>query len=248
MPDCRFILDNLNDSAAMTGPLVTGSDAVDISGAQMVAGPDGWVITISTVNPAQQNPRLRVFVALDMDVDGRADNNVLTGPQAGADTVYGIVYGGGAWTLNREQMDRGTKIFAEVQTKATYSIDAKGYTLKIPYAEVPQAAPAYWKVNVAERDAARVTIDYVPDAGLSCTPSLAPKNDLPSLAARTKYLLKTGLGDQLLIGAVVLGALIEIFIKLKKIRNKKMLSRRNVIKIIAIAILAVVGAVYWYLA
>jgi len=58
MSDCRLVLDNLSDMASLQGSLMTGSDAVDISGAQMTAGSAGWQVVVKTVSPAQQNPRL----------------------------------------------------------------------------------------------------------------------------------------------------------------------------------------------
>jgi len=221
MNDCRLVLDNLNDMVSLQGPLITGSDVVDISGAQMSQGADGWKVVINTVSPAQQDPRLQVTAALYLDVDGRMENNAAAGPRLGADTVYGIVYNAGAWKLTREQIDKTLNAFQTVPTKATYSIAPGGYTLNIPYAEVPKTAPSYWKVGVAEKDAARLTVDYAPDAGMSCAPSLAPANRIADLAAKAKYLWNMGVGDDVFVGAVVIAALIVIFFKWKKKRNKK---------------------------
>jgi len=220
MTDCRLVLDNISDMASLQGPLITGSDVVDISGAQMVAGVDGWKILINTVDPAAQNPRLQVTAALYLDVDGRMDNNAAAGPRLGADTVYGIVYNAGGWKMTREQLDKAVNAFETMPTKATYSVGDSGYVLNIPYSEVPKTAPAYWKVGVAEKDATRLTVDYAPDNGMSCAPTLAPKNGLAEFAVHAKYLWNMGLGDELIAGAVVMAALIVVFFKLKKAKNK----------------------------
>ena len=220
MTDCRLILDNISDMVSLQGPLITGSDAVDISGAQMVAGVDGWKVSINTVDPAAQNPRLQVTAALYLDVDGRMDTNAAAGPRLGADTVYGIVYNAGAWKITREQLDKAVNAFETVPTKATYSIDNNGYKLEIPYSEVPKTAPAYWKVGIAEKDATRLTVDYAPDSGMSCAPVLAPKNGLADFAVHAKYLWNMGLGDELIAAAVVIAALVVVFFKLKKAKKK----------------------------
>ena len=221
MPDCRLVLDNLSDMASLRGPLVTGSDVVDISGAQMAAGAIGWQIMIKTVSPAQQNPRLSVSVALYLDVDGRMDNNATAGPRFGADTVYGIAYNGGQWKISREVFNPQQNAFLLQPTKATYSMNNDGYTLNIPYSEVAKTAPTYWKVGVGVSDATRLTVDYAPDSGMACTPALAPKNNLAALATRAKYAWNMGLGDQVFVGAVVLAALLVIFFKWKKAKKKK---------------------------
>jgi hypothetical protein len=221
MPDCRLILDNISDMASLKGSLVTGSDAVDISAAQMTAVADGWQIAIKTVAPAQQNPRLSVSVALYLDVDGRMENNATVGQRLGADMVYGIAYDAGAWKMMREQMNVAENGFETVPTKATYSINNDGYTLNIPYSEVPKTAPAYWKVGVAEKDATRLTVDYAPDSGMACTPSLAPRNNLAELAVRFKNAWNTGLSDQVFVGAVAIAALAVIFYRWKKNKKKK---------------------------
>ena len=221
MPDCRLVLDNLSDMVSLHGSLVAGSDVVDISGAKMTAGADGWQVVVKTVNPALQNPRLSVSVALYLDVDGRMENNATAGPRLGADTVYGIAYNVGVWKIVREQMNVAANGFETVATKATYSINNDGYTLNVPYSEVDKTAPAYWKVGVGVSDATRLTVDYAPDSGMACTPSLAPKNDLAALASRAKYAWNTGLGDQVIIGAVAIVALVVIFFRWKKVKNKK---------------------------
>lgn len=221
MLDCRLVLDNLSDMVSLHGSLITGSDVVDISGAKMSAGVDGWQVDIKTVNPALQNPRLSVSVALYLDVDGRMENNATIGPRLGADTVYGIVSGAGKWKITKEQMNVAANGFETVSTKATYSINNDGYTLNIPYSEVAKDAPAYWKVGVGVSDATRLTVDYAPDSGMTCTPSLAPKNNLANLAVRAKYAWNTGLGDQVFVGTVVIAALVVIFFRWKKAKNKK---------------------------
>jgi hypothetical protein len=221
MSDCRFILDNVSDMSAQSGSLVTGSDAIDISGAQMIKGADGWQLLVKTVDPAQQNPRLSVSVALYLDVDGRMDNNATAGPRLGADTVYGIVSGKDGWKITRETMNVVENGFKTASTQATFSVASDGYTINIPYSEVAKDTPAYWKAGVAEGDASRLTIDYVPDIGLSCTPSMAPKNGLADLAVRTKTVLDSGLRDILVVAAVVIAAAIVVFLKWKKNRKNK---------------------------
>jgi hypothetical protein len=220
MPDCRFILDNVSDMAAQSGLLVTGSDAIDISGAQIIQSADGWQLLVKTVNPAQQNPRLSVSVALYLDVDGRMDNNATAGPRLGADTVYGIASGNDGWKITREIMNVKENGFKTMSTKATYSVTKDGYAINIPYSEVAKDAPAYWKAGVAEGDASRLTVDYIPDIGLSCTPSLAPKNGLANLASQTKTVLDSGWRDILVVAAVVIAAAIVVFLKWKKAKSR----------------------------
>ena len=171
--DCRNISDNLNDQVAQSGVLIAGSDAVDISGASMTAGGNGWSVLVKTAAPAQQNPRLATTVALYLDVDGRPENNAIGGPRLGADTVYALVYDNGAWRLTKEVLNVKTNVFEVAPTVGTYSIAAQGYVLNIPYAEVPKNASAYWKTGVAVKDAGRLTVDYAPDVGMSCAPVLA---------------------------------------------------------------------------
>ena len=221
MTDCRLILDNLNDYVSLAGPLVTGSDVIDISGAQMAAAASGWQVTVSTVAPAQQNPRLPTTIIAYLDVDGRADNNATSGLTAGADTAFEIVYAGGGWHVFRGQIDHATGTITTVPTNATYSISAKDYTLNIPYAEVPKTAPAYWRVAATEADSSRRTIDYAPDAGMACTPSLAPKNSWTALALRVKTLWNSGLSDQVLVGVVVLAALLVVLWRWIKSKKEK---------------------------
>jgi hypothetical protein len=220
MSDCRLILNNLNDYVSLKGPLVTGSDVVDISEAQMIAGVKGWQIVINTVNPAQQNPRLHVTVSLYLDIDGQMDNNATVGLQLGADTVYKLDYVDGQWKMSKEQ-SRRQNIFSTVLTQATYRITNIGYAIDIPYSEVPKNAPNYWKVSVSEQDANRFTLDYAPGSGMACAPSLTPKNSWIELATHAKYLWDTGLGDQVVVGAVVIAALVVIFFKWKKTGKKK---------------------------
>jgi len=222
MSDCRLILDNISDMASLKGPLVTGSDAIDISSAQMALGADGWKVLIKTVAPAVQNPRLSVTVALYLDVDGRMENNATVAPGLNADTIYGLSYNAGAWKLIKETVtDAKANAFTLVPTKATYSIGADGYTLNIPYAEVAKTAPAYWKAGIVSGDAARLTVDYVPDTAMACTPSLAPRNGLADFVTRAKNAWNMGLNDEVFVGAVVLAALVVVFYKWKKARNKK---------------------------
>jgi len=220
MLDCRLVLDNISDMNSLQGSLVTGSDAVDISGAQMSQETEGWRVVIKTVSPAQQNPRLQVSVALYLDVDGRMENNATAGPRLGADTVYGIVSSSSGWKAVREQMSVADNAFYAVSTEATYSINNDGYTLNIPYSEVPKTAPVYWKVGVAEKDATRLTVDYAPDTGMSCAPGLAPSNGLGSLAARAKYSWNMGLNDMVVAGAVVIAALAVILYRWKKAKPR----------------------------
>jgi len=219
MPDCRFILDNLNDFSSLQGSLVTGSDVVDISGAEMIAGDNSWKVLIKTMNPAQKNPRLEVSVALYLDVDGRMDNNATAGPRLGADTVYGIVSKGGDWKITREAFKKDENSFLTVSTKATYAIGNDGYTLEIPYAELPKTSLAYWKVGVAEKDSSHLTVDYAPDAGLSCVPALAPKSGMDAALSKAKGLWSSGGSDLVIAGAFVIAALLVIFFKWKKKRK-----------------------------
>lgn len=221
MTDCRFILDNLNDYASQIGPLVTGSDVVDISGAQMTPGADGWQVVVKTVSPAQQNPRLAVSAAVFIDVDGRTANNVADGPAAGADTVYSVTYGAGHWAVAREVMSADGSGLQAFPTKTTYTVTGAGYTLDIPYSEVAKTAPAYWRVGVIEKDAARTTVDYAPDGGYSCTPSIAPANAWVKFAGRVKTLMNSNAGDGLIAGAVVLAALVVLFWRWTKRRKNK---------------------------
>ena len=220
MPDCRLILDNLNDYVSFQGPLVTGSDVIDISGAQMIFGADGWRILIKTVSPAQQNPRFSVSVALYLDIDGRMDNNATAGPRLGSDTVYGIAYRDGQWKISKEVFYPQQNAFLLEPTNATYSINNDGYTLNVPYSEISKTASAYWKVGVAEKDATHLTVDYAPDSGMACTPSLSSKNGLADLATHAKYLWNMGLGDQVFAGMVVIAALLVIFFKWKKAKSR----------------------------
>lgn len=220
MSDCRLVLDNLNDYASLEGSLVTGSDVVDIAQAQMTPGDSGWKIEIKPVAPAQQNPRLQVSVAVYVDADGRMENNATVGPRMGADTVYGIVSGKDGWKITREQMDVNQNGFVTVATKATFNVGAEGYSIVIPYDELPKTAPAYWKAGAGEKDATRLTVDYVPDAGMACTPSLAHPNPLVLWASRAKNFLYSDALNQLIAVAFVIAA-VGVVIWRRKGHKKK---------------------------
>jgi hypothetical protein len=216
MSDCRFILDNLNDQVAVSGPLITGSDVVDLSGAEMVAGTDAWQVKIKTVNPALQHPRLSTTVALYLDSDGRYDNNAQSGPRLGADQVYGIVSTGDGWQITREVFIPANSEFVTRPTQAKYSFENNAYVLTIPFAELPKDAKAYWRAGVAVKDNDRLTVDYVPDGGFSCAASLVAANPL---AVKAKSFIDSGWAGKIAIYAVVIIALGVIF--LMKRKNKK---------------------------
>lgn len=220
MSDCRLVLDNINDYSSLEGALITGSDVVDISSAQMTQETDGWKVFIKTVSPAQQNPRLEVSVALYLDVDGRMDNNATAGPRLGADTVYGIVSKDGGWKITREGMKKDENAFLTVPTKAMHEVLNDGYVLNIPYNELPKTTLAYWKVGVAEKDAGRLTVDYVPDVGLSCVPSLAAKSNVSQLVTKAKGFWVNGGSDIVMVGVFVIAALLVIFFRWNKKRKQ----------------------------
>ncbi len=207
--DCRTIPDNLNDPIAQVGALITGSDAVDISGATMTAGVQGWNILIKTAAPAVQNPRLKTTVGLYLDIDGRAQNNAIGGPRLGADTVYALVRENGSWRLTKEVLNAKNNIFEVAPTGASYSITAEGYVLNIPFAEAAQRAPAYWKTGVAVEDIKQLSVDYAPEVGMSCAPVLAAKPVFISMDRLA----------QIAAGAIVIA--VAAVIIWKRIKNKK---------------------------
>lgn len=176
MGDCRLALDNLNDQSAISGTLMVGSDSIDISGAQMVSKEDHWEARISTVNPAPQNPRLPVTVALYLDADGRSANNAPAGMRLGADEVYGMVLGKDGWLLTREMYFPDRSAFETQKTGATFSFANDAYIMNIPFAELPKGAKAYWRAGIAVKDGDRLSADFVPDSGYACAPSLVVPN------------------------------------------------------------------------
>ncbi len=218
MNDCRLALDNLNDYVALRGPLLTGSDVIDLASAQMTPEATGWKIAVKTVGPAQQHPRLENSIMVFLDADGRTDTNMATGSFAGADTAYGLVYDGASWQLVREIMNQAKGDMMTTRTNAAYSIDKDGYTLNIPYTELPKGAPAYWRIGAVAKDSERATVDYIPDAGFLCVPSLAPANRWLEFAARAKGLWYAGANDIVVSAAVVMAAVAVVFWRW---RNKK---------------------------
>lgn len=208
--DCRIILDNISDQVAQVGSLIVGSDAVDISGATMTAGDEGWNILVKTVDSAVQNPRLATTVALYFDVDGRSSNNAVGGPRLGADTVYALVRENNSWRMTKEVLNTKSNVFEVIPTSGSYVITNEGYVFNIPYAEVAKTDAAYWKAGVAVQDITQLSVDYVPNVGLSCAPTLAPVD-------RT-YISMDQLA-QVTAGAIVI-AVVTMLI-LKWFKNKK---------------------------
>jgi hypothetical protein len=207
--DCRIINDGVNDLTAQAGALIKGSDAVDISGATMTTGVNGWYTIIKTVSPALQHPRLATTVALYLDVDGRASNNAVAGPRLGADTVYAMVNENGSWRMTKEALNTNSNVFEVAPTQATYQIVPEGYVINIPYSEVPKNAPAFWKVGVAVKDTGRLTVDYVPDVGMNCAPVLTAE---PAVISMDRLV-------QIAAGAIVI-ILVAVLIW-KKLHKKK---------------------------
>lgn len=214
IPDCRFILDNISDYSAVQGQLIVGSDAVDISAAEMRAGDSSWKAKISTVNPALQHPAAETMIALYLDTDGRFGNNATSGDRLGADQVYASVsQPDGSWALSREAFDSGSGGFVSLRTDAKFSFEPNGYVIEIPFGELPKDAKAYWRVVAAERIGGRETADYAPDSGFSCAAALAPPPH-PLVSQAKSWIL--GWPGRVALWAVVVLALAVIFWKRRK--------------------------------
>ena len=220
MDNCRLALDNLNDYVSVSGPLVTGSEVIDLASAQMTQTDAAWKIAVKTMGPAQKNPRLMNSITVYLDTDGRVDTNMTSGSFAGTDTAYGLVYDGASWQLVREIMSQTKGDLIKTRTNATYSIDTDGYTLNIPYTELPKSAPAYWRVGAAVKDVTRLTVDYLPDTGFLCAPSLAPNSRWLAVAQQAKTLWFSGGNDLVISAAVVIAAAGVVFWRWKRKKNK----------------------------
>jgi hypothetical protein len=218
MSDCRFILDNLNDQVAVTGKLITGSDVIDISGAQMTAGADSWQVKISTAGPAFEHPRLPATVALYLDSDGRFENNAALGPRLGADEVYGQASSATGWRTVKEIFIPNKNAFIEQPTEAKFTFENNAYVLNIPFSELPKDAKAYWRVGIGIKDGDNLTVDYAPDSGYSCATALVAANPV---AVKVKSWLQSEWIWQAAIYAVVIIALAVIFWLKRKNKKKK---------------------------
>jgi hypothetical protein len=218
MNDCRLALDNLNDQSAVEGQLITGSDAIDVSGAQMTPLDDHWQVRINTVNPAPQNPRLSVSAALYLDADGRFENNAAAGTRLGADQVYGIVSGPDGWKFTREMFDPGVNGFVTAKTGATFSFEDNAYVIDIPYAELPREAKAHWRAGIAVKDGNSLAVDYVPDGGYSCAAALIAPNPW---ILKAQELYRSDVFREAALFSIVIIALAVIFWRKRKNRNKR---------------------------
>lgn len=214
MPDCRFILDNISDYSALQGELITGSAVADISSAELRAGDSSWIAKVATVNPALQHPAAGTTVALYLDTDGRFENNAASGVRLGTDQVYSFIsQPDGSWRTEREAFDTGSGGFVSYRSDARLSVEPKEYVISIPFGELPKDAKAYWRVGTSWREGGRVTADFAPDSGFSCTTALATVREplLPQVKA-----LVMGWPGKIALWAVVVLALAVIFWKKKR--------------------------------
>jgi hypothetical protein len=220
MPEaCRNITDPPNDLVQQAGQLLTGSATVDITGAQFASGAGGWTLTAQTALPTQQNPVGKVTVGLYVDSDGRSENNAPVGPRLGADTVFAAVFENKAWRVTKETFTQnvGWKV---ADTKATFVVNDHGYTMTVPTVELAANAKAYWRVGVSVADAATKSssLDYAPDVGLSCTPTLGTaESAIVDVPVAGPPVLSGETMAKIVAGALVLIALgVLIWSKLKR--------------------------------
>jgi hypothetical protein len=221
MPDCRFILDNLTDYAAVSGKLLVGSDAVDIAEARMVAGADAWRVTIKTVAPTQQNPRYEVSAVLYLDRDGKMENNANRGPRLGADTVYGVVKNQTGWQITKEALDVGINSYVTTPTRASFEINPDGYVITIPFSELPREDKALWRVGVGVKNGDSLTADYAPDSGYLCGIGLGRVGVLERGIVAVKNFTASNFFDQLIASFFAVAIIAFLMINWLRKRKKK---------------------------